>query len=330
MIKIKEIVKACVLAAPLLFSTVNAHAQDDVATLSECTTIDADITAKARDLLKNGMDSLGSNYGQVAVVDARTGHLKAWVALEKSHNTISDSKLQKKAFNSYSLLYTIVPTLLADSGGSLADSVDTDCGILDIGDGYEVKDHNWRRGGYGMMTMREALIKKSNVAMYKIMAKSMGNEKAAILWRKIANSDHTTNAMQMAAILSSVYCGTQVTVPTLKGDSLEVLPFANTSDLGRQYMKEVLTGMCGSDGQQSQIAPKTVEIAGVYVFNYTNANSKKDKRFSEMSFVGVVPAEAPRYAIAVFLDKKVETTIGTSILADYVVNKLVEWLAEHK
>lgn len=66
-----------------------------VGNLSECTTIDTAISKKCKSLLQKGMKTLDGTYGQIAVIDAQNGRLKAWVALEKKDNGFSDAKLLK-------------------------------------------------------------------------------------------------------------------------------------------------------------------------------------------------------------------------------------------
>lgn len=64
-----------------------------VGNLDECTTIDTAISKKCKSLLQKGMKTLDGTYGQIAVIDAQNGSLKAWVALEKKDNGFSDAKL---------------------------------------------------------------------------------------------------------------------------------------------------------------------------------------------------------------------------------------------
>lgn len=64
-----------------------------VGNLDECTTIDTAISKKCKSLLQKGMKTLDGTYGQIAVIDAQNGRLKAWVALEKKDNGFSDAKL---------------------------------------------------------------------------------------------------------------------------------------------------------------------------------------------------------------------------------------------
>lgn len=64
-----------------------------VGNLDECTTIGTAISKKCKSLLQKGMKTLDGTYGQIAVIDAQNGRLKAWVALEKKDNGFSDAKL---------------------------------------------------------------------------------------------------------------------------------------------------------------------------------------------------------------------------------------------
>ena len=57
-----------------------------VAKLDECTTIDSVMTQKCQDVLSEGLKMLNGTYGQIAVIDAQTGRLKSWVALEKDRD----------------------------------------------------------------------------------------------------------------------------------------------------------------------------------------------------------------------------------------------------
>ena len=68
-----------------------------VAKLDECTTIDSVMTLKCQDVLSEGLKMLNGTYGQIAVIDAQTGRLKSWVALEKDRDDYAEGKLLKQA-----------------------------------------------------------------------------------------------------------------------------------------------------------------------------------------------------------------------------------------
>lgn len=299
-----------------------------VGNLEECTTIDKAISEKCQSLLKKGMSALDGTYGQVAVIDANNGRLKAWVALEEKEGKFKNAKLLKKVFSPRSIITVGTAAVLADLDANLEDSVDAGGGVYDTEDGLKIKDDNWRTGGYGKMTMREALVKKSNVAMYKMIQMGMGNERAHDVWQQMMEHPDATNAMEIAASTWSIHHEDASVYPTLKGDSVEVAPHNTTTSRERQYIKDVLVGLNRVGGIQAEYAPQGVEIAGVYgnwgKDYYTEANT-----LTETSFVGFFPAQAPRYSICVFIHRPDEPTHSSRDLATSMVNELVAWLINH-
>lgn len=235
-----------------------------VAKLDRCTTIDKNIESKCRSMLEKGMAAVNGVDGQVAVIEAKTGRLKAWVALEKGNGGFTDAKLLKKAYSPRIMTIVGVVPLLTDIGGKLEDSIDLCRGVYNSESGLKIRDHNWRSGGYGKMTMREALMKKSNVAMYKIMLAAMGEERASSCWKKMMGNTKATNAMEMAALFSGIFKGTDFLLPTLIGDSVEVQFSGDVNHLGHQYMKEIFVGLNKKDGVQAEYAPEGIVLAGIY------------------------------------------------------------------
>ena len=60
----------------------------------------------------------------------------------------------------------------------LTDTVDVGDGIY-ICKGDTIKDHNWHRGGYGEISIKQGLASSSNIAIYKTMEKAFGNDAQA-------------------------------------------------------------------------------------------------------------------------------------------------------
>ena len=54
------------------------------------------MTQKCQDVLSEGLKMLNGTYGHIAVIDAQTGRLKSWVALEKDRDDYSEGKLLKQ------------------------------------------------------------------------------------------------------------------------------------------------------------------------------------------------------------------------------------------
>lgn len=115
---------------------------DLVATLSECATIDEEISRKCRKILKEAMNSLAGSYGQVAVLDAQTGHLKAWVALKKDTTGIADAKLLKKSCSAHLFAPIVAAARLAKAGIGLEDSVDISGEVCADGDTFVIRNSN--------------------------------------------------------------------------------------------------------------------------------------------------------------------------------------------
>ena len=299
-----------------------------VGNLDECTTINTAISKKCKSLLQKGMKTLDGTYGQIAVIDAQNGRLKAWVALEKKDNGFSDAKLLRNVFSPRCITTIGTAAVLADIDANLEDSIDAGNGAYDTEDGLKIRDHNWRTGGYGKMTVRDALVKKSNVAMYKMTQVAMGNERAHDVWQGMMDHPHSTNAMEIAASTWSINHEDASVYPTLKGDSVEVAPHNTTTPKERQYIKEVLVGLNKADGIQVDYAPRGIELAGVYG-NWGKDYYTEDNTLTETSFVGFFPAQNPRYSICVFIHRPDEPSHSPKDLATSVVNELVTWLMKH-
>ena len=260
-----------------------------VAKLDECTTIDSVMTQKCEDVLSEGL---------------------------------------KQACSPRILTLVGITPMLADINGSLNDKMDLCGGIYNIGDSFSIRDHNWRSGGYGVMTCRQALTHKSNVAMFKILLENRGDDAFGI-WKKMTSDEKQTNAMELAALFNGVYQKNTLTFPTLQGDSVTEETYNNITPLGRKYLQEVLIGLNKGKGIQASYAPKKVDIAGVYG-NYQGKELENgEHELAEMSFVGVFPRKKPRYALAVIINRPNEQTHGPKDLADGIVNNLVEWLSKH-
>lgn len=125
-------------------------------TLDSCETIDKKLTKRVTRLLKQELatkENEGALYAQVIVMDARTGDIKSWVALEDGAGTgrfeiVSPREFQCSAIPMKLLLATMA---MADANLTWEDSVDTKCGIDTI-DGIVIKDHDWASGGSGNTT----------------------------------------------------------------------------------------------------------------------------------------------------------------------------------
>lgn len=294
---------------------------DLIATLSECTTIDEKISRKCRKILKEVMELLTGSYGQVAVLDAQTGHLKAWVALKKDTTGIADAKLLKKSCSAHLFAPVVAAARLAKAGIGLEDSVDISGEVCADGDTFVIRNSNPHEYASGITNYRSALAGKSTVAMFKAITsgnRTQGEE----IWGEIISGKKEANAMELAAVMNCIYHQEELRLPTLKGDSIETVDMSDITPLMKEYMRAVLSGTNSGDGSQAGIAPKCINIAGLYGRS-SHADGKDGN--TELSYAGCFPAENSRYAIGVFMDIPTEEGVLEANLAEQV-NKLIEWL----
>lgn len=96
------------------------------------------------------MKGIDGKQEKVVVVDAQTQRLLSWCTLERAADDVLPAPLLKKFCSAKLMMPYLTAMSLASSGTSLADSVNTGQGILELNDSVWTRDHNWHRGDYGM------------------------------------------------------------------------------------------------------------------------------------------------------------------------------------
>ena len=144
-----------------------------IATFIACTkqkvkrvsTIDSTLQVRVDSILQNKLSELDATVGQVIVMEAQTGEIKASVG--------SDSILQESGLVRTASLLAALETKAI----KLSDTIDVGNGILAIGKDT-LYDHNSHRGGYGKITVEQGFGLASNIATYKIIEKAFENGQA--------------------------------------------------------------------------------------------------------------------------------------------------------
>lgn len=262
-------------------------------------TIDSLISMQSYDVLNECMTDIDGIQGQVAVIDARTADVLAWGALQNVEGDIVYAPLLKRYCSLETYMPFVAADCLAQSKISLEDSVDTGQGILVLNDSLRIRDHNWRRGGYGMLTYRQALLNKSRIGMYHAM---MTLPDGTDYWRYVTDQTKNTNAMEMATVFNNIFH----------------LDSVNVSMERRSNIREIAIGMFKERGIQHKRALKDVELAGVY-------NVADDETEQTFTFVGCFPVDKPKYAISMVVQRMHKLPASLAMVSAKV-NKLIEWL----
>lgn len=306
---IKQAVRALLLIM-LIFCNVGVYAQrNEVSYFNDsveiCPLADKELIDSCYNLLdRNMMLETDGIYGQIAVIDATTSDVLAWASLEKQLDgdcgwcgDMVYVPFKKPVCFTDVFVPFIAAKCLEKSNTSLGKIVDTGCGILEINDSLKIRDHNWRRGGYGTVTFKKALLMKSRIGMYKAFT-TIPN--GSDLWRQACDTTAKSNAIELAMTFNQKYH---------PKSSLE-------------YVKKIATGIFEKKGIQHRLAPEGVKLAGMY--NIRQSDDTK-RTSDEFTFVGCFPADNPKYTIGMVVIRphKLPANIG---MLSKEVNQLIEWL----
>ena len=136
------------------------------------TTIDVSMQDLAERALLKELRLINANVGVAIVMEVKTGDIKAIVNMTKcddddyheiKNHAISDLLEPGSVFKTASIMVA-----LDDGVVDTTYRVETAGGVWPMY-GREMKDHNWRRGCYGMLTLPQTLMVSSNIGVSRII-----------------------------------------------------------------------------------------------------------------------------------------------------------------
>ena len=151
--------------------------QDPVNGADIVTTIDVNIQDLAERSLVDELKLINGNVGVAVVMEVKTGDIKAIVNMAKcadgeyyeiKDSAVSDLLEPGSVFKTASLMVA-----LDDGVVDTTYTVDTGSGIWDMY-GAKMRDHNWHRGGYQVLTLPQTLEYSSNIGVSRIIDKYYG------------------------------------------------------------------------------------------------------------------------------------------------------------
>lgn len=129
--------------------------------------IDSTLQVKATSILENKLTELNALSGQAIIMEVQTGHIKAMVGIERKDSADYQPCENFSQAHESALMHPISILAALETGKvKLADTVDVGDGIY-ICKEDTIKDHNWHRGGYGKITIKQGLASSSDIAVYK-------------------------------------------------------------------------------------------------------------------------------------------------------------------
>ena len=281
-----------------LFSCQSKQQED-----KQVSTIDSTLQVKATSILENKLSELNALSGQTIIMEVQTGHIKAMVGLERKDS--ADYQLCENFSQAHeSALIQPISILAALETGKikLTDTVDVGDGIY-ICKGDTIKDHNWHRGGYGKITIKQGLASSSEIAVYKAMEMAFNGYTQTYYdqLKKIGISNLDT-PLQMLTAYNSIANNrnNQANIDSLK----QALEYVVTDGLG-QPTKSDKVQIAGETG--------TVQLEdGSYI----------------VEFCGYFPANAPQYSIIVSIHKEGLPASGRLMAGD-VFRQITEYISTY-
>ena len=321
-------------------------------------TIDSTLQVKATSILENKLSELNALSGQAIIMEVQTGHIKAIVGLERK-DSANYQPCENVSQTYESALMHPVSILAALETGKvkLSDTVDVGNGIYSVQD-RELKDHNWHRGGYGEISIKQGLASSSNIAVYKTMEKAFGNDAQAYFklldnvsygkpdsiagianlkpayfvtpkdsgWSDTAFAwfcigyNQTITPIQMLTFYNAIANSGKMVQPQLYKNSTTVINPQIASQANIDSLKQALKYVV-TDGLGQPAKSDKVQVAG-----QTGTIQLEDGSYI-VEFCGYFPANAPQYSIIVSIHKE-ELPASGGLMSGDVFRQIVDYMNE--
>ena len=333
-----------------------ASCQSKQETIELMSTIDSTLQVKVTSILENKLSELNALSGQTIIMEVQTGHIKAMVGLESTDSAnYQPCENFSQAYES-ALIHPISILAALETGKvKLADTVDVGNGSYSIQD-RELKDHNWHRGGYGEISIKQGLASSSNIAVYKTMEKAFGNDAQAYFnllknmsygkpdsiagianlkpayfvtpkdsgWSDTAFAwfcigyNQTITPVQTLTFYNAIANSGKMVQPQLYKDSTTVINPQIASQANIDSLKQALEYVV-NDGLGQPAKSDKVQIAGE-----TGTVQLEDGSYI-VEFCGYFPANAPQYSIIVSIHKDGLPASG-GLMAGDVFKQITEYI----
>mgnify|MGYP003470051338 FL=1 len=335
----------------------------------EGSTISPALQHAADSLLNDKLTEINGLQGQVIIMNVHTGEILAMAGRERNFEG-KFQPCQNFAYQQELGALTMTVSLLVglESGKAhLSDVVDTGNGVWQIDDDRIMKDHNWRRGGYGEVTLDRALGVSSNIGISKTIwslfkgheqdyfnkldSMSFGQPNSIegieglrpsvysspkdsdwvnkdILWSAIGYNRKIA-PIQMLTFYNAIANNGKMVKPTLVPGTAEVVNEQIAKKENIALMQQTLEHVV-SQGLRHKAGSAKILVAGKTGTSQVNEYYEGDNTVSEyqVAFCGFFPANKPKYSMIVSLNKIGLPASGGGMAGDAFHN-IVEWMIDN-
>lgn len=334
-------------------------------------TIVPELQAAVDSLLNAKLTEINGLQGQAIVMEVQTGEILAMSGMERNFEGMFQP-CKNFAYQQELGSLTKTASMLAMLESGRVDStyvIHTGNGVWDVGDGWVLRDHNWRRGGYEDINLSRALEVSSNIGIgYPVWRFYKGQEMDFfddldkmsfgqpdsidgieglrptnyrspkdsdwvdfhIVWSAIGYNRKIA-PIQMLTFYNAIANDGKMVKPTLKTGEVEVINPQIASQANIKVMQVVLEHVV-SQGLGRKAGSDFVLVAGK-----TGTSQVNEYEFGEESYVdeyqvafcGYFPADKPKYSIIVSMNKLGLPASGGG-MAGVVFHNVVEWMIAHR
>lgn len=367
--KMWAIIAVCLAIVVMLFwlFTTGKTGKELVMT-AEGTTISPALQDVADSLLEDKLKEIDGLQGQIIVMEVGTGAIKAIVGQERKFDgcfTSCENFAYQQELGSLAKTASLLAAL--ETGEvKLSDVVDTGNGVWDLGD-IVMKDHNWRRGGYELVTLDRALEISSNIGISKAVREAFkGDEQGyfdklakmsygkpdsvvgiigikpnkfispkdsdwtshSLLWHAIGYNRKMA-PIQMLTFYNAIANNGKMVSPTLVPGDISVI---NEQIAKKENIAEIRRALrqVVTQGLGKLAEAKTISVAGNPATSEVNrVYGEGDSFVSEyqLAFCGYFPAEDPKFSMIVSLNKLGLPASGA--FAEPLFRQIADWMYDH-
>lgn len=333
-------------------------------------TIVPELQAVADSLLNAELTLIDGLQGQAIVMEVETGEILAMVGRERKFDgtfqpceNFAYQQEQGSVAKAASLL-----AVLETGKMKLSDEVETAGGVWPVEEGLLMRDHNWRRGGYGIISLERVLAVSSNIGMGQAVDKAFHDNQQQFfdlldkmsfgqpdsiegisglkpssysspkdsdwskwkIWWSAIGFERKMAPIQMLTFYNAIANDGKMVKPTLKTGKVEIINPQIASKANIDSMQVALEHVV-SQGLGKKAGSPFVMVAGK-----TGTSQVQVYEFGEdssvdeylLSFCGYFPANKPKYSIIVSLNKLGLPASGGG-MAGVLFHDILEWMIGH-
>lgn len=333
-------------------------------------TIVPELQTTVDSILNANMTEIGNCLqGQAIVMEVQTGEILAMSGLERNF----EGKFQPCQNFAYqqelgSLMKTASLLTLFERGIDSTYVVHTGVGVWGLDDNWVLRDHNWRRGGYGDMNIARALEVSSNIGIgVPVWESYKGHEQdffdelnkmsfgqpdfingieglkpttydspkdsdwvnKFIIWSAIGYNRKIA-PIQMLTFYNAIANDGKMVKPTLKTGEIEIINPQIASKDNIKKMQVILDHVV-SQGLGRKAGSPIIRVAGKTGTSQVGEYDFGNENYVDeyqLAFCGYFPADKPKYSMIVSINKLGLPASGGG-MAGVVFHYIMNWIITH-